>query len=134
MENWFSTEQGPGFKKIYSDLAIELLLIFRCRFILTLRETEGFAVSLLNLLGLQLPVPCYTTLSRRAAALEVTIRKASKKGSVHVVIDSTGLKVYGEGEWKVRIHGYSKRRTWRKLHLCINEETNEILSTVSSQC
>ena len=125
IDNWFSVDFGPGFQKIYSNLAIHLLLVLRHRFSLTLRESEGFAQSLLDLLGLQLPIPTYSTLSRRAAALEIHILKASnKKGSVHVVIDSTGLKVYGEGEWKVRQHGYSKRRTWRKLHLCINEETN----------
>lgn len=69
-------------------------------------------------------------LCRRAAELNIKIRrKVRSHGSVHVVIDSTGLKVFGEGEWKVRQHGYSKRRIWRKLHLCIDEKTGEILAS-----
>ena len=134
LDHWFSHQSGPGFQKIYSDLTIELLLILRHRFSLTLRETQGFASSLLELMGLFLPVPNYSTLSRRANSLEVQIRKkSSTKRSIHAVIDSTGLKVFGEGEWKVRQHGYSKRRTWRKLHLCIDEETNEIMSSVLTE-
>lgn len=82
---------------------------------------------------LNLPIPSYSTLSRRAAGLAVEIIKYCKKadaGSLHAVLDSTGLKVFGEGEWKVRQHGYSKRRTWRKLHLCVDEKTGKILSSV----
>jgi hypothetical protein len=128
---WFAASSGSGFQKIYSDLAIELLLLLRFRFHLTLRSTEGFAESLFNLMNITLPMPCYTTLSRRAKDLEFFIRNKTKStGAIHAVIDSTGLKVYGEGEWKVRQHGYSKRRTWRKLHLCIDESSGEILTSV----
>src|SRR6476646_3611940 len=117
------TRQGAQFE--YSDLAIECLLTLKAVYHLTLRATEGFARSLFGLMGLDLPVPDYTTLCRRAATVRITLpRKA--EGPLHLVIDSTGLKVYGEGEWKVRQHGYSKRRTWLKLHLAVDPETHEI--------
>lgn len=129
---WFSERSSSwGFQEIYSDLAIQLLLILRYRFHLSLRETHGFAESIFHLLGLELPIPCYSTLSRRAEQLSVEIRqKSQNRAAIHVVLDSTGLKVFGEGEWKVRQHGVSKRRTWRKLHLAVDESTGEILSSV----
>lgn len=131
LANWFHDGLGPGFQKIYSDLAILSILILKERFQLTLRSAEGFATSIFSMLNLLLPIPSYSTLSRRAAQLSVEIRRLSKsKEAIHVVIDSTGLKVFGEGEWKVRQHGYSKRRTWRKLHLCVDEASGEILSSI----
>jgi hypothetical protein len=120
--------QGPaqrGAQFEYSDLAVECLLALRAVYHLTLRATEGFARSLLGLMGPDLSVPDHSTLCRRAATVRVTLpRKA--QGPLHLVIDSTGLKVYGEGGWKVRRHGYSKRRTWLKLHLAVDPETHEI--------
>ncbi len=131
LSNWFNISSGCGFQKIYSDLAIEMLLLLRCRFRLTLRGTQGFAESILKMMGFHLPIPNYSTLSRRAQELEIELKKrTSRSGLLHVVIDSTGLKVFGEGEWKVRQHGYSKRRTWRKLHVCVDESTGEILSSI----
>ncbi len=126
--------QGPaqrGAQFAYSDLAIECLLTLRAVYHLTLRATEGFARSLLGLMGVDLPVPDYTTLCRRAATVRITLPKKAT-GSLHLVLDSTGLKVYGEGEWKVRRHGYSKRRTWLKLHLAIDPQTHEIQAAVAS--
>lgn len=135
LEKWFSSEGGRGFQRIYSDMAIELMFILKARYSLTLRETEGFAESIFKLMKIDVPVPSYSTMSRRAKGLGITIRAIEKRSNeaIHVVMDSTGLKVFGEGEWKVRQHGYSKRRTWRKLHLCINEGSNEILSVVLSE-
>ena len=79
-----------------------------------------------------MPVPDYTTLCKRARRLGVSLgRKAA--GPLHLVLDSTGLKVFGEGEWKVRQHGYTKRRTWRKLHLSVDSETQEIQAVVLSE-
>jgi hypothetical protein len=115
----------PGAQFEYSDLAIECLLTPRSVYHLTLRATEGFARSLFGLMGIDLRVPDYSTLCRRAATVRITLPKKAQ-GSLHLVIDSTGLKVYGEGEWKVRQHGYSKRRTWLKLHLAVDPETHEI--------
>jgi hypothetical protein len=78
--------------------------------------------------GLTLPIATYTTLSRRAAGLGVVLPRQQKSEKLYVVIDATGLKVYGEGEWKVRQHGISQRRTWRKLHLAFDEATQEVLA------
>jgi hypothetical protein len=96
------------------------------------RQTEGFAQSLGWWLGVELPIPDYTTLNRRGRTLKVSL-PTSEKGPIHAVLDSTGLKVYGEGEWKVRQHGYSKRRTWRKLHLGVDEATGEIEAEVLTE-
>ena len=120
--------QGParrGAQFRFSDLAIECLLTLRAVYHLTLRATEGFARSLFGVMGLDVEVPDHTTLSRRAAAVPITLPKRAD-GPLHLVLDSTGLKVYGEGEWKVRQHGYSKRRTWLKLHLAVDPQTHEI--------
>jgi hypothetical protein len=126
--------RGPaqrGAQFAYSDTAIECLLTLRAVYHLTLRATEGFARSLFGLMGVDLPVPDYTTLCRRAATVRITLPKKAT-GPLHLVLDSTGLKVYGEGEWKVRRHGYSKRRTWLKLHLAIDPQTHEIQAAVAS--
>jgi hypothetical protein len=96
------------------------------------RATKGLVCSLMQMLGLDLPVPHQTILSRRVATLEVLLPRKRKGEALHAVFDSTGLKVYGEGEWKVRIHGYQKRRTWRKLHLGIDAETGEIIAQVAT--
>ena len=72
--------------------------------------------SVLKLLGVALPVPDYTTLCRRRRQLAVSLPRRAKDKPLHVAVDATGIKVYAEGEWKVRSHGWSKRRTWRKLH------------------
>ena len=117
------TQWGGQF--VYSDTAIQCLLTIRAVFHLPLRATRGMAQSVLELMGLDLGVPHYSTLSRRAAELAVDLARKSE-GPLHLVLDSTGLKVYGEGEWKVREHGYSKRRTWRKLHLAIDARSHEI--------
>jgi IS5 family transposase len=83
-------------------------------------------------MGLELSVPDYTTICKRSKCLRVNLPKESK-GSLHAVLDSTGLKVFGEGEWKVRQHGYSKRRTWRKLHLAVDSKSHEIEAVVLSE-
>ena len=115
----------------YSDTAIECVLTLRSVYHLPLRATEGFARSIFELMGLDLDVPDYTTLCRRAKSLQITLPKKAE-GPLHLVIDSTGLKVYGEGEWKVRQHGYSKRRTWVKLHLAIDPGSHEIRAAMVS--
>lgn len=86
----------------------------------------------MQLMKLDLPVPHPTILSRRASTLEVTLPRQRINQPLHVLIDATGLKVYGEGEWKVRQHGYSKRRTWRKLHLAVEARSGEILAAVAT--
>lgn len=116
-----------GRTKTYSDLAIETALTLRGLLHLPLRQTQGFLEGLMSLLNLRLDVPCYSTLSRRAENLAVNL-SAMSSASVNVLIDATGLKVYGEGEWKMRTHGKDKRRTWRKLHLAVNRENHEIIA------
>lgn len=121
-----------GASATYSDLAIATMSTLGSIMKLAGRQTEGFVESLLRLMGVELSVPDHSTVSRRLGKLEVSLPVIEGTGSRHVVVDSTGIKVYGEGEWKVRQHGYSKRRTWRKLHLGVDEETGEILAAVIS--
>jgi hypothetical protein len=116
-----------GRRRSYSDLAITCALTLREVYHLPLRSTQGFVRSVLLLLGADLPAPHYSTLSRRAASLEVNLARLSP-GSLHLAVDSTGVKLYGEGEWKVRLHGKEKRRMWRKLHLLIDHTTHEALA------
>src|SRR3954447_14799031 len=123
-------QQGAQFR--YSDTAIQCVLTLRAVYHLPLRATEGFARSILGLMGLDLDVPEHSTLCRRSKPLQITLPKKAY-GPLHLVIDSTGLKVYGEGEWKVRQHGYSKRRTWIKLHLAIDPATHEIRAAMVSE-
>jgi hypothetical protein len=96
------------------------------------RQCQGFLASIFELMEIELAVPDHSTLSRRLSQLAVKLPVLPKSGARHVVVDSTGVKVYGEGEWKTRQHGISKRRTWRKLHLGVDEATGEILAAVVS--
>lgn len=124
----------PGASDTYSDLAIQACLSLKVVFRLPLRQAQGLVQSVLGLLGLDLPTPDYSTLSRRQSALAVPLpRSGSRDEPIHVVIDSTGLKVFGEGEWQVKKHGASKRRTWRKLHLGVDEATGEIVAIVTTE-
>lgn len=114
----------------YSDSIIRCCLLLKVNYRLKLRQSTGFLLSLFQLTGKErLPIPDYTTLCRRQSLLPPEIGNRLEKGENLVIgIDSTGLKVYGEGEWKVRKHGWSKHRTWRKLHICVDLLTQEILS------
>ncbi len=111
----------------YSDVAIELCLTIGKVYGLALRQTEGFISSFFEQCGWELPVPSYTTLCRRSKGLRVDLRSRKRSGITDIVVDSTGLKVYGEGEWKVRKHGAGKHRTWMKMHLAIDAESQQIL-------
>jgi hypothetical protein len=99
---------------------------------LTNRATEGLVGSLFQLMRADLPVPDHTTLSRRGHTVQIQLPKRAK-GNLHLVLDSSGLKVYGEGEWKVRQHGWSKRRTWRKIHLAVDTATGEVQAAMLSE-
>jgi hypothetical protein len=109
----------------YSEQAIKVMLLVKNVFHLSNRATEGFVRSLFTLLKVSLDAPDHTTLARRGQTLKVKLPK-KVSGHIDIVMDSTGLKIYGEGEWKVRTHGKSKRRTWRKLHLGVEPESGEI--------
>src|ERR671932_2129915 len=128
---WHATRRTtPGGQASYSDLAIELVLMLRLVFHLALRQAEGFVSSLLRLLGLELPVPDHTTLSRRGRAVANRAPHVVPHGPVHLLIDSTGLKLFGKGEWDGEKHGRA-RRSWRKLHLAVDAETGEIASVMA---
>lgn len=120
---------GPkgGRPRTYSDAAILCAATLRKLFRLPLRATEGLVASLLSLAGSQLKAPDFSTISRRLASLPVLLMKQRKEKTV-IIVDSSGVKVYGEGEWKVRQHGVSKRRTWKKIHIAIGED-GEIRAT-----
>lgn len=127
LEGWYADcPPTPGGQYRYSDLCIESLISLKSVLNLPYRQTVGFAKSLLSLMNLSLRVPSYSQLSRREGDLEIEMEVPKPSGKLHIVVDSTGLKVYGEGEWKVRQHGYTKRRTWRKLHLAVDPDTNFI--------
>lgn len=131
IESWYSQNegrQGRGRGFTYSDACIELALTLRSLFRFPLRATQGFLEGLVQLMNLNLQVPHYSSLSRRADGLSVVLRKKEKSGSLDLVIDSTGLKVYGEGEWKMRTHGKQKRRTWRKYHVAVDPSTHEVIA------
>ena len=122
----YQGSQQQGHPIVFSDSAIETALTVRCVFHLPLRQTEGFLQSVFRLLRTDLPVPDYTTVSKRAGGLLVDLASHGSNRPIHIVIDSSDMKIYGEGEWKVRIHGRSKRRTWRKCHIGVDPDTGEV--------
>jgi hypothetical protein len=131
--SWFyDGEKQRGSQFDYSDKAIEIMLTLKEVFHLTNRGVEGFVRSLFQMMKIPLPVPDHSTLSKRGKTLKVKLPKKAK-GSLNLVLDSSGLKIYGEGEWKVRKHGYSKRRTWRKLHLGADPENGEIQAVLLTE-
>jgi len=132
-KNWRHTgEKQRGRQFEYSEQAILVMLVVKEVFHLTNRQGEGFMRSLFALLKIALPVPDHSTLSKRGKNLKVALPKKTNQ-SLKIVMDSTGLKIYGEGEWKVRQHGVSKRRTWRKLHLGVNPENGEIQAALLTE-
>lgn len=127
-QSWLAAPTGKrGAPVLYSDGSIQTLLVLKQVFHLPYRALEGFGRSLMGLMGLDLPVPDHTHLSRRVRALTVQIERCERSGPIHVVADSTGLKVFGEGEWKVRQHGAGKRRTWLKVHLAVDADIRDVI-------
>src|SRR3954466_13271474 len=116
-----------GGQPSYSALAIATALTLQAVFRLALRQTEGLIGSVLHLLGLDLPVPDHSTLSRRAETLELP-RPRPGSAPVHLLVDSTGLRLYGPGEWLVEKHGSRTRRSWRKMHIGVDADTGQILA------
>lgn len=130
LKQWATKEKTGrrGASDTYTDLAIETMAAVQAVFSLPGRQTQGFLESIFELMKLDLSVPDHSTLSRRRTGLTIELPIENPDKARHLVVDSTGVKVYGEGEWKVRQHGWSKRRTWVKLHLCADESTLEIIS------
>lgn len=130
VKNWHVNDSlaTRGRPRKYSDIAITCGLTLKAVFKLTFRAVEGFIRSLIDRLKIKAEAPDYSLLCKRQKTLAITFQgsKAKKNESIHVLVDTTGLKVFGEGEWKVRQHGYVKKRLWRKLHLAINAINQEI--------
>ena len=122
----------------YSALAVTTALTLRAVYHLALRQTEGLIGSVLHLLGLDLPIPDHTTLGRRAKTLQLPVKALSGNEAIHLLVDSTGLKLCGPGEWLLEKHGTKhgtrKRRAWRKLHIGMDAISGEIVAAVLTDC
>ena len=124
---WLAVPRGGrGRPATFSDAAIQTCLTLKALFGLALRQTTGLVASLLKLADLDWPVPDFSTLCRRSSGLIVQIPYRPSTGALHLLIDSTGIKAAGEGEWSTRKHGASRPRSWRKIHLGIDAETLEV--------
>jgi IS5 family transposase len=124
---WLATPTGRrGRQKTFSDAAIQFCLSIKCLFGQALRQTLGLVESLLRLAGLDWPVPDYSTVCRRQKTLQAQLSYRPSAGPVQLLVDSTGIKFLGEGEWKRKKHGAEYRRQWRKVHLGIDAQTLEI--------
>ncbi|MBL0407908.1 IS5 family transposase [Microvirga aerilata] len=135
LSSWQAAKRTThGGQPRYSDLAIETVLTVGLVFGLRLRQTEGLLLSVLELMGLDLAVPDHTTLSRRARTWQSPEGRLGRRilgeGPVHVLIDSTGLQVYGAGQWLEEKQGARSRRGWRKLHLALDADSGEIVAHV----
>lgn len=131
INGWYENKnifKKAGRPKKYSDIAIRTMLLLKQVYRLTLRNCHGFVRSLMQLLKLELEIPSYTQVCRRQELVELP-RMAKSAESIHMVIDASGLKVFGEGEWKVRQHRWEKHRTWRKLHIGVDEKSKLIVSS-----
>jgi hypothetical protein len=126
LENWQTF--GPGGQARYADTAIQTSLMLRAAFNLALRQTEGLMTSVLTLMNLTITAPDHTTVSRRAVALPVIQTASVPNGPLQVLIDSTGLQVYGAGQWLEAKHGAKSRRKWRKLHLAVDADSGLIMA------
>jgi len=133
IDAWTPPQTGRrGAQPVYSDLAIETALSLRLIFDQPLRQTEGFLRSILRLMDLALPCPDHTTLSQRNATVEIRrqVRRASS-GPVDLIVDSTGLKMCGQGEWHSQKHGEKKVKRWKKLHIGVDDQGHIVASTVT---
>lgn len=134
--SWYAAHMKQrGRPPKFSDLAMETCL--QLRMVFSLAQTQGFVRSVLGLMKLDLPAPDFSTLSRRAGGLKLSRQKrrpTAKTDPIHLVVDSTGMKIFGAGEWQETKHGTKlKRRTWRKLHLGLDLKTGQILCSELSQ-
>ncbi|MFA0679314.1 IS5 family transposase, partial [Vibrio splendidus] len=131
ISRWAQSKQNKrGRPRRFSDLAITTALMVKRIFSMPLRVLQGFIDSIFRLADVPLSCPHYTCISRRAKQVEVSFKTKTRGAIQHLAIDATGLKVHGEGEWKVKKHGTDgKRRVWRKLHIAVDTNTHEIIAT-----
>ena len=124
---WLAGPSGrPGRSETYSDAAIQFCLSIKVLFGLALRQTIGMVGSLLRMAGVDWPVPDYSTLCRRQSTVTIQIPFRRAGGKLNLLVDSTGVKMRGDGEWQVRRHGPGRRRQWRKVHLAMDVATGDI--------
>ncbi|EIC83112.1 IS5 family transposase [Serratia sp. M24T3] len=129
MQAWYDEPKtsSRGRPQRYSELAISTVLMLKRIFRLTLRAVQGVIDSLFALMKISLRCPDYSCVSGRAKFVSIPFKNPTRGGIAHLVIDYTGLKVFGEGEWKVKKHGQEKRPVWRKLHLAVAAGTHEVI-------
>src|SRR6056297_2747632 len=124
---WHAPRDGqPGRLPVFSDAAIQFCLSIKILFKLPLRQTAGMVASLLKLAGLDWPVLEFSTLCRRQKTLAVQVPYRRANGPLNLLVDSTGIKFPGDGEWQTRKHGPQGRRQWRKVHLAMDPATSDI--------
>jgi hypothetical protein len=124
---WLANRAGrPGRPPVFSDAAIQFCLMVKVLFGLPLRQTTGMVASILKMAGLDWPVPDFSTLSRRQKTLAVQISSRRAPGPLNLLVDSTGIKFLGDGEWLARKHGTHRRRQYRKVHLAMDTATGDI--------
>jgi len=121
---------GPGGQARYKDAAIQTTLMVRSAFKLALRQTEGLMASVITLMALSISAPDHSTISRRAVTLPTIQPDSVPHGPLHLLIDSTGLQVYGAGQWLEAKHGVKSRRKWRKLHLAVDADNGMIVAQI----
>jgi len=126
LEHWQSC--GEGGQARYTAMAIQTSPMLRAAFKLPLRQTAGLMASVITLMGQTISAPDHTTVSRRAVTLPVIQPAQVPQGPLHVLIDSTGLQVYGAGQWLEAKHGATSRRRWRKLHLAVDAASGMIVA------
>ena len=132
--SWYAPATGErGGQPIYSAIAIETALTLRLVFHQPLRQTEGLLRSIAALLDIDIAIPDHTTLSRRGGGLTVLPKSIGRDEPLHLLIDSTGLKIYGEGEWLDQKRGIRSPRRWRKLHLGVDADTHEVVAVELTQ-
>jgi len=135
IDSWSAMPRSTrGGQSSYSGLAIETSLMLRLVFRQPLRQTEGLMASIFELLGVELNAPDHSTVSRRAMVMKSVSRQYVLAGDpAHILIDSSGLKVFGAGEWLQEKHGRKSRRSWRKLHLAVDANTGLIVASVLTE-
>lgn len=130
LEEWEAKKEvRRGRPKVYSEIAIEACVIMRVLFRLPYRQCEAFVTDLMRTMGFKtIKIPSYTQICRRQKSLKIKLKHSvNTNEAIHVAVDATGLKIFGEGEWKVRQHGYTKHRMWRKLHVGIDVKTKQFV-------
>jgi len=132
-DNWKKNKNSSHGNQKYSDMVIQCALTLRQLYRLTLRATEGLMKSLIELSKLVVTVPNYSTLSRRGKTLKISLGIKNDSQAKHVLVDSTGIQVIGEGEWKKLRHGESRLQVWRKLYLAMDTTNQSILAATMTE-